>query len=100
MDELSVKCLVYADDRVVLAPSAYGLQKVVHKMNDSVKKRGMKVDVGKTKAIVNERSESTTECDILIEGQKAEQAKERKSLYTWVVCLQMMVNITEMSKVE
>ncbi|GBP13558.1 hypothetical protein EVAR_6905_1 [Eumeta japonica] len=76
MNEQSVKCLLYADDQVILAPSACGLQEMVNKMNDSVKKKGMKVNVGKTKMIVLERGESTTECDILIEGKKAEQVKE------------------------
>ncbi|GBP76192.1 hypothetical protein EVAR_54948_1 [Eumeta japonica] len=36
----------------------------------------MKVNVGKTKVTVFERGEGTTECDILIEGDKAEQVKE------------------------
>ncbi|GBP59055.1 LINE-1 reverse transcriptase homolog [Eumeta japonica] len=43
MDELSVKCLLYADDQVILAPSACGLQEMVNRMNDCVKKRSMKV---------------------------------------------------------
>ncbi|GBP57097.1 hypothetical protein EVAR_36765_1 [Eumeta japonica] len=36
----------------------------------------MKVIVGRTKVIVFERRESTTECDILIESAKVEQVKE------------------------
>ncbi|GBP53008.1 hypothetical protein EVAR_80969_1 [Eumeta japonica] len=39
MDKLSVKCLLYADDQVILAPSACRLQEMPNKMNDSVKKR-------------------------------------------------------------
>ncbi|GBP22083.1 hypothetical protein EVAR_94122_1 [Eumeta japonica] len=65
IDELSVKYL-YADNQVILAPLACQLQEMVNKINDSVKKMGMKVSV----------------------GEKFEQGK---SLYTWVVCLQMMV---------
>ncbi|GBP58631.1 hypothetical protein EVAR_38870_1 [Eumeta japonica] len=42
MDELSLKCLLYADDQIIVAASAYGLQEMVNKMNDSVKKRDMK----------------------------------------------------------
>ncbi|GBP36258.1 hypothetical protein EVAR_85506_1 [Eumeta japonica] len=45
-DELSVKCLLYANDQVFLAPSACWLQEMLNKMNDSVKKRGMKVNIG------------------------------------------------------
>ncbi|GBP65758.1 hypothetical protein EVAR_44403_1 [Eumeta japonica] len=37
---------------------------------------GMKVNIGKTKVMVFERSESATECDILIESEKIEQVKE------------------------
>ncbi|GBP30855.1 hypothetical protein EVAR_91596_1 [Eumeta japonica] len=51
----------------MLAPSICGLQEMVNKMNDSVKKRNVKENVGKTKVMVFERAESTTECDILIE---------------------------------
>ncbi|GBP06375.1 hypothetical protein EVAR_4531_1 [Eumeta japonica] len=57
-------------------------------MNDAVKKRGVKVNAGKTKVMVFERGEGTTACDILIDGEKVEQAKD---LYTWIACLQMMV---------
>ncbi|GBP89333.1 hypothetical protein EVAR_65165_1 [Eumeta japonica] len=60
IDELSVKCLMYADDQVILAPLACGLQEMINKMNDSVKKRGMKVNVCKTKVMLFERGESTT----------------------------------------
>ncbi|GBP75778.1 hypothetical protein EVAR_60091_1 [Eumeta japonica] len=42
MEELSVKCLLYADDQIILAPLACGLQEMENQMNDSVKKRGMK----------------------------------------------------------
>ncbi|GBP11808.1 hypothetical protein EVAR_74463_1 [Eumeta japonica] len=35
----------------------------------------MKVDVGETKLMVFERGESTSECDILIDGETDEQAK-------------------------
>ncbi|GBP81055.1 ATP-dependent zinc metalloprotease YME1 homolog [Eumeta japonica] len=49
MYELSVKSLLYVDGQVILAPSAYELHDIVTKMNDSAKKRGMKVNVNKTK---------------------------------------------------
>ncbi|GBP42564.1 hypothetical protein EVAR_82014_1 [Eumeta japonica] len=72
MDEMFVKCLLYADDQVIPVSSACGLQEMVNKMNDSVKKRGMKVNVDKTKVMVFERGESTTDCDILIEDDGTE----------------------------
>ncbi|GBP21134.1 hypothetical protein EVAR_11165_1 [Eumeta japonica] len=51
-------------------PSACELQVMVNKMNDFIKKKGMKVNVAK------EKGENTTECNILIEGKKVEQVKE------------------------
>ncbi|GBP47522.1 hypothetical protein EVAR_30611_1 [Eumeta japonica] len=74
--DFSVKCFLYADDQVIPVSLACGLQDMVSKMNNSVKKRGIKVNVGKTKVMKFERGESTTECDILIEGEKVEQVKE------------------------
>ncbi|GBP05312.1 hypothetical protein EVAR_68005_1 [Eumeta japonica] len=58
MDELFVKRLLYADNHVMLAPSACVLQEIVNKMNDPVKKSGMKVNFGKTK-------EENKMCEIL-----------------------------------
>ncbi|GBP86364.1 hypothetical protein EVAR_62726_1 [Eumeta japonica] len=76
MNELSIKCFLFADDQVVLVPSACEQQEVVNKMNDSVKKKGIKVNVSKTKMMAFERGESTIECDLVIEGEKVEQVKE------------------------
>ncbi|GBP22815.1 hypothetical protein EVAR_17169_1 [Eumeta japonica] len=59
-----------------LVPSPCELREMLNKMNDSVKKRGMKVNVGKTKMMMFESGKSTTECDILVEGEKVEQVKE------------------------
>ncbi|GBP14906.1 hypothetical protein EVAR_75482_1 [Eumeta japonica] len=44
MDELSGNYLLYADDQIVLPPSACDLQKMVTKINDSVKKIGIQAD--------------------------------------------------------
>ncbi|GBP55157.1 hypothetical protein EVAR_90179_1 [Eumeta japonica] len=44
MDELSVKCLLHADDQVILTPSVCELQEMVTKMNDFIKKSGMMSD--------------------------------------------------------
>ncbi|GBP81465.1 hypothetical protein EVAR_59448_1 [Eumeta japonica] len=51
MDELSAECLLYTDDQVFLAPATYELQEMVTKINDSVKKRSMKINVSKTKMV-------------------------------------------------
>ncbi|GBP32763.1 hypothetical protein EVAR_18916_1 [Eumeta japonica] len=44
-------------------------------MDGSVKKRGMEINVSKTKVMLFERSESMTECDIYIESERAEQVR-------------------------
>ncbi|GBP00989.1 hypothetical protein EVAR_2280_1 [Eumeta japonica] len=62
--------------QVIFAMSACGLQKMVNKINDSVKKRGMREYVRKTKTMVIERCKTTIECDILIESEKVDQVKE------------------------
>ncbi|GBP77772.1 hypothetical protein EVAR_98466_1 [Eumeta japonica] len=59
MNKLSMKCLPYVNDQVILAPSVCELQEMVIKVNDFVKKRHTKVNVSKT--MVFEKGESTTE---------------------------------------
>ncbi|GBP07391.1 hypothetical protein EVAR_4766_1 [Eumeta japonica] len=53
-----------------------GLQKIFTEMNDSVKKRGVKVNISMTKMMMFKRGESTTECDIIMEGERVEQVKK------------------------
>ncbi|KAI5639199.1 reverse transcriptase (RNA-dependent DNA polymerase) domain-containing protein [Phthorimaea operculella] len=76
MNGLLVKCLLYADDQVILASSAEELQEMVKIMNEALKRKGMKVNVGKTKAMVFEKEEGMTECNIMIEEERVEQVKE------------------------
>ncbi|GBP06518.1 hypothetical protein EVAR_4635_1 [Eumeta japonica] len=57
--------ILFVDSCLYDLRSACGLQEMVNKMNDSVKKRSMKVNFGKTKVTVFERGEGMTECDIL-----------------------------------
>ncbi|GBP35239.1 hypothetical protein EVAR_19459_1 [Eumeta japonica] len=63
----------YGYDRVssemLSGGEACGLQEMVNKVNDSVKKKGMKVNIGKTK-VVFQRAENKTECDIFIKLKK------------------------------
>ncbi|GBP34113.1 hypothetical protein EVAR_28247_1 [Eumeta japonica] len=49
IEELPVKCLLYANNQVILAPSSCELQEMLTKMNYYVQKRGVKVNVSKTK---------------------------------------------------
>ncbi|GBP73957.1 hypothetical protein EVAR_56115_1 [Eumeta japonica] len=56
-------CLVYANDEVIPVPSVCKLQEMITKMNDSIYKRGMNVNVSKTTVMMFETSEIMTECD-------------------------------------
>ncbi|GBP63563.1 hypothetical protein EVAR_61303_1 [Eumeta japonica] len=77
MDELSVKCLLYADDQEILAPSACGLQEMVNKVNDSVKKRDMKVYIGE---FGRARRRCSTRRNALTNNKSPESVGERKLL--------------------
>ncbi|KAG7301870.1 hypothetical protein JYU34_013269 [Plutella xylostella] len=68
MGELVIRCLLYADDQVLFASSAEELQNMVTIMNGSLKEKGMKVNVSKTKVMVFEREESRTTCELKIDG--------------------------------
>ncbi|KAG7300726.1 hypothetical protein JYU34_015052 [Plutella xylostella] len=74
--ELLLKCLLYADDQVILASSVEQLQQQVTLMHESFKRKGMKVNVSKTKVMVFERDEEVTECEITIENERVEQVNE------------------------
>ncbi|GBP42035.1 hypothetical protein EVAR_95034_1 [Eumeta japonica] len=63
MDKLSVKYLLYANDQVILASSAWELLEMAN--------------VRKTMIIVFENSESETECNINIENERTEQVYRR-----------------------
>ncbi|CAG9109123.1 unnamed protein product [Plutella xylostella] len=76
MGELVIRCLLYADDQVLFASSAEELQHMVTVMNDSLKEKGMKVNVSKTKVMVFEREESRTTCELKIDGVNVEQVDE------------------------
>ncbi|GBP36088.1 hypothetical protein EVAR_93781_1 [Eumeta japonica] len=61
MGELSVKCILYADNRVTIMLLTHEVQTMVTKMNDSVKKGYMKINVRKIKVMMFERSKSMVE---------------------------------------
>lgn len=76
MEGLRVKCLLYADDLVLLASSAEELQMMVTKINESFEWKGMKMNVSKTKVMVFEKDEIMTDCEIMIGEERLEQVKE------------------------
>jgi hypothetical protein len=70
MNELRVKCLLYADDHVIFSSSAKELQEMVTIMNKALMENGMKVNVTKTKVLVFERDERMTKCKVLLTMRK------------------------------
>ncbi|GBP50611.1 hypothetical protein EVAR_28801_1 [Eumeta japonica] len=79
------KCWVYARDvlmecdrneRILILGDFNGCVGVQQDRYEKVLEKGYEINVGKTKVTVFERRESTTESDILIEGEKVEQMKE------------------------
>ncbi|GBP14678.1 hypothetical protein EVAR_9589_1 [Eumeta japonica] len=57
-DELFVKYLLYANEQVILATLGCGPQEMINKMNDSVEKKSMKINLGKTKVMVFEKGDA------------------------------------------
>ncbi|GBP00572.1 hypothetical protein EVAR_76870_1 [Eumeta japonica] len=71
-EKLSVKCLLYADDQIILAPSSCELLEMVMVF---------------AKARLN-----------AMYTWKVRESNKRKRLYAWVVCLQMVVNMTDIER--
>jgi hypothetical protein len=62
MGELLLKCLLYADDQVLIASSEKELQEMVTCMNDSLKCKGMNVKVNKTMMVFEKEENCLTVC--------------------------------------
>lgn len=75
-NELTIKCLLYADDQVLVASSEMELQEMVKIMHEALIAKGMKMNVSKTKVMVFEREENMTTCEIRIGDERVEQVKE------------------------
>ncbi|GBP36786.1 hypothetical protein EVAR_28127_1 [Eumeta japonica] len=70
---------------VLLAPSSEcESQEMVTKINDSVKKRGIKVNVSKTKVVAVKKSESTTVSDVYIEAYSRGERAGEPSVTKWL----------------
>ncbi|CAK1595670.1 unnamed protein product [Parnassius mnemosyne] len=60
MAELTVKCLLYADDQVILASSVAELQMMVTLMNRTLKEKGMKVNAKPCCSYISSRYSCST----------------------------------------
>ncbi|KAK3896274.1 hypothetical protein Pcinc_000018 [Petrolisthes cinctipes] len=91
---------VFADDTVLMAESERELQRVVDEFQSVYKRRKLKVNVGKSKVMVFEKTKTEvidfatpyrvavptgTECEITLGGERMEEVREFKYLGT-VLC--------------
>lgn len=76
MNELPVKCLLYADFQVLLASLAEQLQDMITLINVAFKRKGVNINVNKTKAMVFERKDDVSLCDVKINDVIVEQVND------------------------
>lgn len=61
---------------MLVASSTQELQQMITAMNDAFERKGMKVNVNKTKVLVIERNEVITECQVMIGDEKAQRGRQ------------------------
>ena len=76
--EWKVPCLLYADDLVLCGESEESLSRLVERFGRICKRRGLKVNVDKSKVMVI--GKERTPCRILLDGEQLEQVSEFKYL--------------------
>ena len=58
-DDVSINCLMYADDLVILSESSAGLQACLHKLYNYTQKWELKLNITKTKIMIFQNKKST-----------------------------------------
>src|SRR5678815_2244244 len=77
-DEWRVPYLLYADDLVLCGESEESLGGLVERFGRVCKRRGLKVNVDKSKVMVV--SEDSPQCEVMLDGEQLEQVYEFKYL--------------------
>ncbi len=72
----------FVDDQGMVASTEKGLQKIMNRLNESVKAYDMKINVNKTKVMQVSRNGGLI--NIVIDGQKIEQVSKFKYLGGWI----------------
>ena len=67
----------FADDQGMVANTEEGLQRIMHRFNDTAKKYNMKINVEKTKTMVMSKKEDRV-VNITIDGKLVEHVKKFK----------------------
>jgi hypothetical protein len=76
--EWRLPCLLYADDLVLCGESEESLRRLVERFGKVCKRRGLKVNVDKSKVLVV--NGVNAQCQILLDGEQLEQVSEFKYL--------------------
>src|SRR5678816_3326092 len=76
--EWRVPYLLYADDLVLYGESEESLRRLVERFGRVCKRRGLKVNVDKSKVMVV--SEDSPQCEVILDGEQLEQVSKFKYL--------------------
>src|SRR5678816_4589043 len=77
-DKWRVPYLLYADDLVLCGESEESLSGMVERFGRVCKRRGLKVNIDKSKVTVV--SEDSPQCEVMLDGEQLEQVSEFKYL--------------------
>ena len=67
--DLSVNCLLYADNTLLILSSQCELQAFVTTLKGGYENNGLSLNANKTRVLIFERNEERTECKIIINGK-------------------------------
>ena len=74
--DLRVKCLLYADDAVLIASSECELQALVTTLKEGCENNSLNLNASKTKVLLFERNEENSEYKISVNSKILEQVNE------------------------
>ena len=74
LNNMSLSCLMFADDLLLLSESAEGLQKSLEKLSNYCKKWQLSININKTKVIVfQQKNIPYTKAEFTLDGYKLEK---------------------------
>ena len=74
--DLSVNCLLYADDAVLIASSEYEWQALVTTLKKGCESNGLSLNASKIKVLIFEKNEERTKCKMSLNGKILEEVNE------------------------
>ena len=82
LNNISINCLLYADDLVFISESATGLQRVLNDLNSFCNKWHMKINLTKTKCMVITRNGHGEKVNLKFNGEGVTQTNS----YCYLIC--------------